>query len=604
MSVLLLRTFSIIFMLFVIANVVVHGNPFPAHNKNEEFTFHIVHTNDMHARFEETSRLSAPICSKQDAAAGKCYGGFARIATLVREARNSSIPTLFLNAGDTYQGSVWYNIYKWKIVAKFLNILAPDAISLGNHEFDDGVNGLIPFIEEAKFPILAANLDLSKQPNLKATKLANSTILVINGTKIGVIGYLTPETTIIAITENVIINDEIPAIREEAKKLKKQGVDILIALGHSGFNIDKKIAKEVEDIDIVIGGHTNTFLYRGEQPDAEHPEGFYPTEIVQDNGRKVYVVQAYAYTKYLGNFSVTFDSNGEVTHIEGNPILVDHSIKQAPDVLEELDRLRPAIDNISATEVGKTRVLLNGDSKICRREECNLGNLITDAIIDYNTQEYFAKGKWTDAAIAVQNSGSIRASITRALNDKITMGDVLGVLPFGNIIFKTSMTGKQMLSMLEWSVYNLNYNSSDNLFGAFLQFSGLQVLYDISRPPNSRVVSVQVRCAACNIPSYSDLDKNATYEVLINDFMYNGGDGYKMLKDLKYTSMGVTTADVVIQYLKKFSPVYTGVDWRINYVHEKLYSNMLNNESTSSASVRGYSVVLIILLTMITGLLT
>lgn len=71
-----------------------------------------------------------------------------------------------------------------------------------------------------------------------------------------------------------------------------------------------------------------------------------------------------------------------------------------------------------------------------------------------------------------------------------------------------------------------------------------------------------------------------------------------------YRFLGVTTADVVIQYLKKFSPVYTGVDWRINYVHEKLYSNMLNNESTSSASVRGYSVVLIILLTMITGLLT
>ncbi|XP_047349466.1 protein 5NUC-like [Vespa velutina] len=603
MSILLLRTFSIIFMLFVIANVVVHGNPFSAHSKNEDFTFHIVHTNDMHARFEETSRLSAPICSKQDTATGNCYGGFARIATLIRQARNSSIPTLFLNAGDTYQGSVWFNIYKWKIVAKFLNILAPDAISLGNHEFDDGVNGLIPFIEESKFPVLAANLDLSKQPNLKATKLANSTVLVINGTKIGVIGYLTPETTIISITENVIINDEVPAIREEAKKLKKQGVNILIALGHSGFDIDKKIAKEVEDIDIVIGGHTNTFLYRGKQPDAEHPEDIYPTEIVQDNGRKVYVVQAYAYTKYLGNFSVSFDSNGEVTDIVGNPILVDHSIEQAPDVLKELDLLRPAIDNISTTEVGKTRVLLDGDSKTCRQKECNLGNLITDAIIDYNAQEYFFKGKWTDAAIAVQNSGSIRASITRALNDKITIGDILGVLPFGNIIFKTSMTGKQILSMLEWSVYNLNYNSSDNLFGAFLQFSGLQVSYDISRPPNSRVISVQVRCAACNIPSYSDLDKNATYKVLINDFMHNGGDGYKMLKDLEYTTIGVTTADVVIQYLKKYSPVYPGVDWRINYVDE-IYSIKFNKEDISSTSVREYSIVLLILLTMITRLLT
>ncbi|KAK2577173.1 hypothetical protein KPH14_003330 [Odynerus spinipes] len=561
----------------------------------------------MHARFEETSRLSAPICPEEDAAAGKCYGGFARIATLVRQARNSSTPTLFLNAGDTYQGSVWYNVYKWKIVSKFLNILAPDAISLGNHEFDDGVNGLIPFIESANFPILATNLDLSKEPGLKATKLANSTILEVNGTKIGVIGYLTPETVVLANTGNVIINDEVPAIREEAKKLKKQGIDILIAVGHSGFDVDKKIAKEVEDIDIVIGGHTNTFLYRGKQPDAEHPEGFYPTEVTQDSGRKVYVVQAYAYTKYLGNFSVTFDSNGEITHIEGNPILVDSSIEQAPDVLEELDQLRPGINNISSMVVGKSRVLLDGDSKTCRRAECNLGNLITDAIIDYNAQEYVVKGAWTDAAIAVQNSGSIRASITRAKNDKITMSDVLGVLPFGNIIVKVSMTGAQLLSMLEWSVYNLNTHSTENLFGTFLQYSGLQVLYDLSRPPNSRVVSVQVQCAACRIPSYSKLDESATYKVLINQFMQNGGDGYKMLKDLKFTQMAVTTADAVVEYLKKHSPVHPGVEWRINYVHntlKEIHNNLVNDDGTSAASAREIRIGLIALISIITILLT
>ncbi|XP_015191730.1 PREDICTED: protein 5NUC-like [Polistes dominula] len=612
MLVLLLRTFPTIFILFTVTNDLVYGNPVSSQNENGELTFQIVHTNDMHARFEETSKMSVPICPKQDVKAGNCYGGFARIATLVRQARNSSIPTLFLNAGDTYQGSVWYNIYKWKIVVQFLNILAPDAISLGNHEFDDGVNGLIPFIENAKFPVLATNLDLSKEPNLKATKLANSTVLLINGTKIGVIGYLTPDTTILSSTENVIINDEVPAIREEAKKLKKEGVNILIALGHSGFNVDKKIAKEVEDIDLVIGGHTNTFLYRGKQPDIEHPEGFYPTEIIQDNGRRVYVVQAYAYTKYLGNFSVTFDSNGEITHIEGNPILVDHNIDQAPDIIEELDLLRPAIDNITSLEIGRTRVLLNGDSKICRKKECNLGNLITDAIVDYNAQQYFVKGKWTDAAIAVQNSGNIRASITRDLDDKITMGDILGVLPFGNTIFKVSMTGEQVLSMLEWSVYNLHQNSSDNLFGAFLQFSGLQVLYDISRPVNSKVVSVKVRCAACNIPSYSDLNKTATYNVLMSDFMRNGGDGYKMLKDLQFTTIGVTIADIVSQYLKKYSPVYTGVDWRINYIHE-LYSdkiqdteyvNKIKNKDTSSAPVKEHSIGLIILLMMSIGLLT
>lgn len=199
---------------------------------------------------------------------------------------------------------------------------------MGNHEFDDGVDGLIPFIENATYPIVTANLDLSQQPDLAATKLQNSTVIWMNDVKIGVIGYLTPETVILSSTDNVKFKDEVESIRREVQKLKKQGVDILIALGHSGYETDKKIAREVEDIDIVIGGHTNTFLYRGEQPDLEVPEGFYPTEVVQKSGRKVYVVQAYAYTKYLGNFIVSFDAKGEVTHIEGNPILVDASIKE------------------------------------------------------------------------------------------------------------------------------------------------------------------------------------------------------------------------------------------------------------------------------------
>ena len=150
----------------------------------------------------------------------------------------------------------------------------------------------------------------------------------MNGTKIGVIGYLTPDTKIISTTEEVIFLDEVESIRREVKELKSQGVNILIAVGHSGFEMDKKIAREVEDIDIVIGGHTNTFLYNGKQPDIEVPEGLYPTEIVQKSGRKVYVVQAYAYTKYLGNFTVIFDSKGEVTDIVGNPILVNSSIEQ------------------------------------------------------------------------------------------------------------------------------------------------------------------------------------------------------------------------------------------------------------------------------------
>lgn len=573
----------------------VLGNPVSL--KKEGLTLRILHTNDMHSRFEETSKLST-VCSKNDAKAGKCYGGFARIATLVREARKSPTPCIFLNAGDTYQGSIWFNVYKWKVVTKFLNILAPNVTSLGNHEFDDGVDGLIPFIENATFPIVTSNLDLSKQPNLAATKLLNSTVLTVNNTKIGVIGYLTQETKLIARSEDVIFLDEVESIRREAKALKQQGVDILIALGHSGFEVDKRIGREVEDIDLVIGGHTNTFLYNGKQPDSEVPEGLYPTVVTQKSGRKVYVVQAYAYTKYMGNFTVTFDTEGEVMNIKGNPILVDNSIEQAKDILDELEQMRGAIDNVSLTVVGKTRVLLEGDSKICRREECNLGNLITDAMIDYNAGEYAGRDGWTDAAIAFHNGGSIRTSITRANDDKITMGDVLSVLPFHNVIMKVSMTGDLILSVLEWSVQNLEMNVTANLFGAFTQFSGLQVIYDLSKPKNSRVISVQVQCADCNVPTYSKLEKNKTYNALLLDFMQSGGDGYTMLKDLKAQPLGVTTAETLVEYLKKHSPVHPGVEWRISYVNVNK-----NEQNENSGCISMYqSLNLTVLLSVISWL--
>ncbi|XP_020298054.1 protein 5NUC-like [Pseudomyrmex gracilis] len=450
--------------------------------------------------------------------------------------------------------------------------------SLGNHEFDDGVAGLIPFIQNATFPIVTANLDLSEQPDLAATNLKNSTVLEVNGRKIGVIGYLTPETKIPSSTENVIFMDEVEAIRKEVTKLREQGVDILIALGHSGFETDKKIAKEVEEIDLVIGGHTNIFLYRGQQPDVEMPKGFYPTEVIQKNGRKVYVVQAYAYTKYLGNFSASFDVKGEIAHIEGNPIFVDSSVMEVEDVWEMIRSMRKLIDDLEHKVIGKTRVFLDGDSKNCRRRECNMGNLICDALIDYNLASL---NGWTDVAIAIQNSGSIRSSITRARNDEVTRGDIISVLPFGNVVVKASMTGEQILSMLEWSVHNLNdTTSTGNLFGAYLQYSGLQVVYNINQPPNSRVVSIQVRCAACRVPTYSELQKNATYTILFNDFLAKGGDGFHMLEDLETTSFGVTTADVLEHYFKRHSPVYPGVEWRITYIDTEKKNISIENLNT------------------------
>nr|CCQ71112.1 putative 5'-nucleotidase NT5-like4 [Cotesia congregata] len=496
---------------------------------NGEWKLQILHNSDIHSRFAEVKATSSKCFPFESAIPGKCYGGFARLATLVRKAKNSSTPTLFLNAGDTYQGSVYYTVHKWKIVAKFLNLLMPDAISLGNHEFDDGPEGLVPFVNAAEFPIVTSNIDLTGEPELAAaTNLINSTVLEVDGKRVGIIGYLTPETKVISSPGKVVFLDEVQSIRREVDKLRANNVTIIIALGHSGFDIDKKIATEVDGVDLVIGGHTNTFLFTGIKPDLEAPEGLYPTEVIQENGRKVYVVQAYAYTKYLGNLSVTFDADGEVTNIIGNPILVTNDIEQASDILQELEAWRPNSDMLSNISLGFTKVFLDGDKKRCRSRECNLGNLITEAMVDYNAKQYFGPFGWTDSSIAVINSGVIRKSINKALDNPVTMKDVLDVLPFCHSMVKVQLTGSGIFEMLEHSVDGLVCT---------------KVIYNISQPRGSRVVrdSVFVLCSNCRTPAYEVVESNKTYTILTTDYLQSGGDGYKMLKNLTWINTGKVT---------------------------------------------------------------
>lgn len=136
----------------------------------------------------------------------------------------------------------------------------------------------------------------------------------------------------------------------------------------------------------MIGGHSHTFLYGNDfVPDLEISEGDYPTVVVQPKtGRKVYVVQAYAFSKYMGNLTVHFDDDGEIVKIFGKPILLDSSIEQAKDVLKELEKWKSLFpNNMTDRVIGYSKVHLDGNFKVCRVGECNLGNLITDAMIDY-----------------------------------------------------------------------------------------------------------------------------------------------------------------------------------------------------------------------------
>ncbi|KAH8400484.1 hypothetical protein KR222_001500, partial [Zaprionus bogoriensis] len=544
----------------------VRGNPITVSPKVAT-EFIILHNNDMHGRFDQTN-VNSETCPPEDVENNKCYGGFARVAYLVRkyreEAKNGGTPVLYLNAGDTYTGTAWFTIFKDKIASDFLNKLQPDAVSLGNHEFDEKVEGLIPFLNDVNFPVLACNLDLSGEPAMAATKhFANSTVLEINGTKIGVIGYLTPDTKVLSIKNNVIFNEEVVSINAEAARLKAQGLNIIIALGHSGYGKDKEIAEKCPDVDIVIGGHTNTFLYNGEKPSVERVDGPYPTVVTQKSGKQVLVVQAYAYTKYLGKLLVKFDKDGNLINFDGFPILLNATVAQDKELLNLLEVYRENVTALERSVIGYTKVYLEGHKTVCRSVECNLGNLITDAMIFSRVLEDQGGDYWTDAAIALHQGGGIRSSIEKKSDGMITQSDLLTVLPFANDLFVTKISGKTLRNALERSAAVRNKDSD----GAFLQVSGVHVIYDAEMPEGNRVVSVEVRCARCNVPSYSKLNDTEYYKVIVPQFIFEGGDGHVMTEESNpdSTRMQKTAFEAVAQYLQHRDFIYPEEEGRIKF---------------------------------------
>ncbi|XP_075168073.1 protein 5NUC-like [Haematobia irritans] len=568
--------------LLCLSALCINANPLkPLKEVATEFI--ILHNNDMHSRFEQTSASSGK-CTAELAAANKCYGGFARVAHEVRkyreEAKNGGTHVVYLNAGDTSAGTAWYFKFKDDIATAFLNKLLPDAASLGNHEFDSGLPGLLPFLDKVEFPIVAANLDVSSTPKWRHSKhLSNSTVMEINGTKVGVIGYITPETLELTMTKESLFTDEIEAINRESANLKAAGINIIIALGHSGYQKDQEIAAKCPDVDLVIGGHTNTFLYNSEQPDSETIDGPYPTLVNQTSGKQVPVVQAYAYTKYLGKLHVQFDKDGNLLKFDGTPILLNSEIPRDEDLLQLLELYRPEVTKLENDVVGHTKVHIEGRPEICWTQECNLGNLVTDAIVHSRVLEDLGGTYWTDAAIAFVQGGGMRNSFEPRSDGSISAQDVAGILNHNNDLFVTKISGKTLLAALEHSATMFEKESS----AGFLQMSGVHVTYDYNQSPGHRVVSADVRCAACTLPIFEPLDETKYYNVIVSHFLLQGGDGHKFLEENGNEPQRLKNkeVDAFVEYLRSHDFIYPGIEGRISIIHKSEHDNDVGEEESA-----------------------
>ncbi|XP_034654869.1 protein 5NUC [Drosophila subobscura] len=532
--------------------------------------FTLLHTNDMHSWFDPQSE-SGGKCLMAEDDEGHCFGGFGRVATAVSEARKAG-SVIYLNGGDSFQGTPWYTIYKGTLVAQLLNLLSPDAMALGSHEFDDGVDGLLSFLELVKFPVLACNLDLRKVPKLQTTKqLLRSTIISKLQAKIGVVGYVRPDTKDRVQPNDVEFTNEIFAINTETKKLLEQGATIIIALGHAGFERDKEIARDCPDVDIVVGGQSHTFLYTGEPPSRELPEDPYPTIIFKPDGIKVLVLQAYAFTKYLGWIDLEFDNGGNMLSFRGNPILLDKSVHPRRDVQELLDTKRKVIDDMESHVVGTTMVYLNGDRTSCSLGECNFGNFIADSLVYARVLEQPGQAgqrkSWTDAAIGLMNSGGIRASIDPGQTGAITEADVMTVLPFDSDLYYTRISGNHLMKALEHSA-----DQRDTESGAgYLQVAGLHLTFNYNRSKGQRISSIRARCAHCQIPFYESVDREKYYGVIVSSFLLSGGDGHNFVDPDRpeFSKLLMNDREALIRYLQEHKIVYPEREDRIISVEKK-----------------------------------
>jgi 5'-nucleotidase len=312
--------------------------------KGEPVSFRLLllHVNDTHSRLEPaqvklTVDIGEPFGLKPVYAE---LGGFPRAWAAVERLRAGGagdsgagrlredriraavLDTLFLHGGDALQGTLYFTRFGGKADAEFFNAMGVNAMTLGNHEFDKGPQALRGFLEMVGFPVLSANLDCSREPELAASALKPYMVEAFDGDRVAVVGITTPETPFISSPgPNLLFVDQTEAASKCVRELEREGVNKIVVLSHLGYREDLELASSVEGIDVIVGGHSHTLL--GPFSDLGLPaSGQYPSVVEGPGGGTVLVVTAWEWAKVIGGLEVGFDAKGRVSDWSGTPRLV------------------------------------------------------------------------------------------------------------------------------------------------------------------------------------------------------------------------------------------------------------------------------------------
>ncbi|MBR5734534.1 MAG: bifunctional metallophosphatase/5'-nucleotidase [Desulfovibrionaceae bacterium] len=489
----------------------------------------ILHTNDTHSHIAGIDKHGSACMDDRD-----CRGGLARISAAVADAKKRGENVLALDAGDMFQGTLFYSVNKWPMLAEFNALMPWDAATLGNHEWDEGCGDLAKYIEARRpFPLLAANLKPKKGCPLLYSSTEPYIIRTIGGHKVGVIGLANDEVVGLASAcPQTNFADRVESVRAAVRELEGKGVRRIILLTHIGLPDDRKLARSVDGVDVIVGGHTHSYLGPGSK------EGPYPIVEKSPSGKPVLVVTAKRATQYLGELSCSFDSDGVLTSWSGQARELLPSDPRDEKISSRIAEYAASLAEYRSRRLGSHNVDLGPDGlDACREHECLTGMIFADAMLDF--------GRPYGAQMALCNSGGVRAALKKG---DITQGDILTAFPFNGIILLREYSGEQIWEALEHGV------ADEGAIGPqMLQVAGLRYVVDGSKPAGKRVLKAEVLDGKGRA---APLRPRERYVVALPEYIAKGGDFFDMLTTGKaVSSPEPIDVDLLSAYLAKHSPL-------------------------------------------------
>ena len=454
----------------------------------------------------------------------KGRGGYAKLASVVRQEKVGEKHSYFVHAGDAYSPSLLSTLDKGKSTVDMLNAVGVDYMVLGNHEWDFGPEITRERVWESNFPVLASNA--RDKDGLPIDGTVRTAMINVGPFRVGIMGLITTNTKVIAHAGSDDFLPVLDTAKVLAKELKGQGAHLIVALAHLDFLEDMELVQSGL-VNVVLSGHDHYYISWDDGKTVWMDSG--------ENSEKVGVMDVHL-KSYMKRGKKRFSWEADMRFVDTKNVPEDRTIALK---IKKYDKfLSKELD----IQIGKTNTKLDSNRNTVRTREAAIGNLIADAMRD-----------GVNADIGFANGGGIRAGKIYTPGTIITRRDMLLEMPFGNVVVKLELTGAQIWDALENGLSQIENNA-----GRFPQVSGMSFTYNPKAKAGARVVSVKI--------GSQSLNKGRTYTMATNDYMASGGDGYSVLKKAKViinASNATIMASMVMDYIKGKGSVSPKVEGRI-----------------------------------------